>query len=123
MGFSVSNQALIEWATTEDTTEIELPADLPFAWRTKEGLLGGRFQVADTTEAGTRLPDDITVATTAGTYTATYRRTGNTLTIRRHLVVAQDVIQPQNYPALETLLAAPLADARVALVLKRGDGE
>ena len=75
------------------------------------------------TLAATRLPNDITVTTTAGTYTATYRRTGQTLTIRRHLVVATDTIHPQDYPALETLLAAPLADARAALVLKRGDGE
>lgn len=70
-----------------------------------------------------QLPPDIAVTTAAGTYTATYRRTGPTLTIRRHLVVAQDVIQPQDYPALETLLAAPLADARTAVVLKRGEGE
>jgi hypothetical protein len=63
------------------------------------------------------------VQTSAGSYTATYRRNGSTLAIRRHLVVAQDVIQPQDYQALETLLAAPLADARAALVLRRGDGE
>ncbi len=73
--------------------------------------------------AAARLPEDVAVQTSAGTYTATYRRQGSTLAIRRHLVVAQDVIQPQDYQALETLLAAPLADARAALVLRRGDGE
>lgn len=69
------------------------------------------------------LPGDVTVETNAGRYTATYRREGQALRVRRHLVVARDVVQPGDYPALETLLAAPLSDARATVVLRRGDGE
>jgi hypothetical protein len=67
------------------------------------------------------LPADVAVVTAAGSYTAQYRREGATLHIRRHLVVARDVIAPAEYPALETLLTAPLADARATIVLRRGD--
>lgn len=73
--------------------------------------------------AAIRLPEDVSVQTGAGTYAATYRRSGNMLTVRRHLVVERDVVQPAEYPALETLLTAPLTDARAAVVLRRGDGE
>lgn len=70
-----------------------------------------------------KLPEDVTVQTSVGSYTATYRRDGAVLNVRRHLVVARDTIAPHEYPALETLLYAPLSDARTAVVLRRGDGE
>ena len=70
-----------------------------------------------------RLPADVAVQTSAGSYAATYRRDGAVLHIRRHLVIARDTIAPEDYPALETLLFAPLSDARSAVVLRRGGGE
>jgi transglutaminase-like putative cysteine protease len=70
-----------------------------------------------------RLPSDVAVQTSAGSYTASYRREGTSLLVRRQLVIAHDVVAPADYPAFETLLAAPLADARAVVVLRRGDGE
>jgi len=68
-----------------------------------------------------RLPDDVALATTAGSYTAQYRRQNGEIHVRRHLVVARDVVAPTDYPALETLLQAPIADARAVIVLQRGE--
>jgi len=70
-----------------------------------------------------RLPADVAVETGAGRYTASYRRDGQMLHVRRHLVVVRDVVQPRDYSDLETLLAAPLSDARATVVLRRADGE
>ena len=70
-----------------------------------------------------RLPEDVAVQTSAGSYVANYRRDGAVLHIRRHLVIVRDTIAPEDYLALETLLFAPLTDARTAVVLRRGDGE
>ena len=67
-----------------------------------------------------RLPDDVAVATAAGQYTATYLRDGDEIRVRRHLVVARDVVAPAEYPELERLLFAPITDARAAIVLRRG---
>ena len=70
-----------------------------------------------------RLPEDVSVQTGAGSYTATYRRDGAVLVVRRHLVIARDTVGPAEYRALEALLFAPLGDARSVVVLRRGDGE
>jgi len=67
------------------------------------------------------VPPDVSVATAAGTYTAQYRQQGREVHVRRHLVVARDVVAPADYPALETLLLAPIADARAVIVLRRGE--
>ena len=55
------------------------------------------------------------------TYTAQYRQQGREVHVRRHLVVARDVVAPADYPALEALLQAPIADARAVIVLRRGE--
>ncbi len=69
----------------------------------------------------TRLPPDIDLRTAAGRYVATYRAEGQEIRVRRHLVVAHNVVMPADYPALEMLLFAPIADARAAIELRRDE--
>jgi hypothetical protein len=69
----------------------------------------------------TQLPDPVSLATSAGSYTATYTRDGGNIRVHRRLVIEQDVVQPADYPALEKLLQAPIDDARSVLVLERRD--
>lgn len=66
-----------------------------------------------------RLPPDVAVRNDAGFYAATYLTEGAEVRVRRHLVVAKQVVMPAEYPALEALLFAPISDARVAVVLRR----
>ena len=49
LGVNVTNQAMLEWATGEDTTEIEIPADVAFHWRARGG-----FTVEETVIDGVR---------------------------------------------------------------------
>lgn len=66
-----------------------------------------------------QLPDAVSVATSAGTYTATYQRDGESVVVHRRLVIDHDVVAPKDYPDLEKLLLAPIDDARSVLVLER----
>jgi transglutaminase-like putative cysteine protease len=69
----------------------------------------------------TQLPDPVRLATTAGSYTATYIRTGMEVHVSRRLVIGQDVVMPDDYGALEKLLLAPIDDARSVMVVERAD--
>ena len=69
--------------------------------------------------SATRLPADIDLHTTTGTYVATYRRTGNEVTVQRHLVIDRSVYRADEYSELERLLYAPIDDARSVIVLGR----
>ena len=66
-----------------------------------------------------RLPDDVGVENAAGTYSAIYRRIDHGVRVERKLVVAREVFQPAEAPALEELLYAAINDARSTLVLAR----
>jgi len=70
----------------------------------------------------TRLPADIDAANAIGRYTASYRRDGRDLLVRRNLVIERDMVPAAEYRALETLLTTVIDDARVALVVTRRDG-
>ncbi|HEY0420783.1 MAG TPA: DUF3858 domain-containing protein, partial [Acetobacteraceae bacterium] len=67
-----------------------------------------------------RLPDDVTLQTSVGRYTARYRREAEGIRVLRQLVVEHDVVQPADYPELERLLLAPIEDSRTVLVVARG---
>lgn len=66
-----------------------------------------------------RLPVPVEVANPAGSYASRSERSGASLTVVRHLVIARNIYQPDEYPALESLLYAALADARATLTLTR----
>lgn len=65
------------------------------------------------------LPDPVRLVTSAGAYSASYRREGDSVVVHRHLVIDHDVVAPKDYPDLEKLLLAPIDDARSVLVLER----
>lgn len=69
----------------------------------------------------TQLPDPVRLETSVGSYTATYTRAGAEVQVRRRLVVEREVVAPDEYEALETLLLAPIDDARSVMVLERAD--
>jgi transglutaminase-like putative cysteine protease len=66
-----------------------------------------------------RLPPDVDVATGAGHYTARYDfdRVHDTITATRHLLISQQIVPPDQYPALERLIYASLVDTRAVIVL------
>jgi transglutaminase-like putative cysteine protease len=66
-----------------------------------------------------QLPDAVRLSTTAGSYTASYIQAGPEVQVRRRLVIERDVVPPEQYEALETLLMAPIDDARSVMVLER----
>jgi hypothetical protein len=68
-----------------------------------------------------QLPDAVRLSTTAGSYTASYIQAGPEVQVRRRLVIERDVVPPEQYEALETLLMAPIDDARSVMVLERAD--
>jgi transglutaminase-like putative cysteine protease len=63
------------------------------------------------------LPDDVTVQTKIGHYTARYEHSGGDIIVSRNLVIDSDVADAASYPELERLLYAALIDARAVLVL------
>jgi hypothetical protein len=63
------------------------------------------------------LPDDVTVQTKIGHYTARYEHSGTDIIVSRNLVIDSDVLDAASYPELERLLYAALIDARAILVL------
>jgi len=65
------------------------------------------------------LPDDLTLDTGVGHYTAHYERVGNDIDVSRSLVINRDVVEAASYPLLEQLLYAAVVDARAILVLGR----
>ncbi len=68
-----------------------------------------------------QLPDAVRLATSAGSYTATYIRAGAEVQVSRRLVIERDVVAPGHYEALEKLLLAPIDDARSVMVLERAE--
>lgn len=66
------------------------------------------------------LPAPVRVETPAGSYVATYERTGDGVRVSRRLVLLKDVYQPGEVPALQQVLYAPLDDARTILTLTPG---
>jgi hypothetical protein len=68
-----------------------------------------------------QLPEPVRLATSAGSYTATYIRAGAEVQVSRRLVIEQDVVAPDHYEALEKLLLAPIDDARSVMVLERAE--
>lgn len=70
----------------------------------------------------TSLPADVETVNAIGRYSASYRRDGRDLLVRRNLVIERDTVPAAEYRALETLLTTAVNDARVALVVTRRDG-
>jgi transglutaminase-like putative cysteine protease len=68
-----------------------------------------------------RMPADVSLHNSAGSYAATYERSGRDLRVVRHLVVARGVYEAEEYPELARLLYAPIDDARAVLVLQRAE--
>ena len=65
-----------------------------------------------------RLPDDVSIANAVGSYTARYRSDDRQrIMVTRNLVIARDVVAPDDYKSLEALLYAPIVDVRAVLVL------
>lgn len=79
------------------------------------------WETAITIPAGlqvTRLPDDVTIANAVGSYTARYRSDDRQrIVVTRNLVIARDVVAPEDYKSLEVLLYAPIVDVRAVVVL------
>ena len=65
------------------------------------------------------VPPDVDLRNAAGSYDAGYVRSGDGMRATRRLVIARDVFQASDDPALEALLYAALADTRATLVLSR----
>ncbi len=87
-------------APTHDFTAGALDFTWHVTWHLPAGL------------AVTRLPPDVTLANTAGSYEANYRARGAVIEVTRHLQVARDVFAPGDYAAFDALIQLPLADAR-----------
>jgi hypothetical protein len=66
-----------------------------------------------------RLPDAVSLRNDAGSYSATYRLTGDRIRVERRLEIAHEIFRPEDATALEALLYAPIDDARATLVLAR----
>lgn len=69
--------------------------------------------------AASRLLAPVAFANAAGSYTSTVQPDAAGLTFTRHLVIAHNVYQPDEYAALEALLYTALDDARATLTLSR----
>jgi Domain of Unknown Function with PDB structure (DUF3857)/Transglutaminase-like superfamily/Domain of Unknown Function with PDB structure (DUF3858) len=63
------------------------------------------------------LPDDVTVHTGVGQYTARYQHRGDDIEVSRSLVINREVVDAAAYPELERVLYAALIDARAIVVL------
>jgi hypothetical protein len=70
-----------------------------------------------------RLPANIDLRTSAGSYTATYERSGPDVRVTRHLIVDRNVYEADAYPELQRLLFAPIDDARAVIVLARNEAQ
>jgi transglutaminase-like putative cysteine protease len=69
----------------------------------------------------TRLPRDVRFENAAGLYTARYQRVGLDVSVARRMVVARGRFAASEYPDLEALIYAALADTRAVLGLARED--
>lgn len=68
-------------------------------------------------------PKDVSVRNDAGHFQARYDVDGGVLKVDRQLVLEHDVYEAADYPDVQTLLYAQLADLRRVLVLRRADAE
>ena len=69
----------------------------------------------------TRLPQDVRVENAIGRYEAHYRAEGQTILVRRQLIVQRNVVAPDEYAALEALAYAPIEDTRGLVFLVRSE--
>lgn len=65
------------------------------------------------------LPPAVTVDNGVGSYTAAYKVDGALLEVRRHLVLKQRVVQPQDYAALQSVIYALVDDMHAIVALDR----
>lgn len=65
------------------------------------------------------LPPAVTVDNGVGSYTAAYKVDGAQLEVRRHLVLKQRVVQPQDYAALQSVIYALVDDMHAIVALDR----
>ena len=66
-----------------------------------------------------RMPPDVDVETRAGHYTARYVRDEGTIVATRRLIIEREIVQPDDYPALEQLVYALLVDNRALILLTK----
>ncbi|WP_422138142.1 DUF3857 domain-containing protein [Endozoicomonas sp. ALC020] len=67
----------------------------------------------------TRLPENLKVDNQAGTYSSHYRMEGNTLVVKRQIVIKKNLYQPGEYPEFERLAYLAINDRRAVIALKR----
>lgn len=65
------------------------------------------------------LPNNQNFSNSAGEYTSTYQAEGGYITVKRHLVIKNDVYSPEEYPAFKELLHKPINDVRSVMVLEK----
>lgn len=71
----------------------------------------------------THLPADVHFRDRAGSYTATYERTGQSIRVERRLVIDHAVFAAREYQDLESLVYAAIADTRAVLALARVEAQ
>jgi len=64
------------------------------------------------------MPNDIDLTTSVGRYTSHYKVENGNVTVYRHMVINNDVVQPQDYSELESILYARVVDGRASVGLK-----
>lgn len=67
----------------------------------------------------TRLPRDVHFENSAGSYAASYERTGPVVRVARHMVVAHSLFSAAEYPDLQALIYAAQEDTRAVLGIAR----
>ncbi len=67
----------------------------------------------------TRLPQDVRVENVIGRYEAQYRAEGQTILVRRQLIVVLNVVAPDQFSDLEALAYAPIEDTRGLVFLEQ----
>lgn len=67
---------------------------------------------------GEWVPSNVDLSNTAGELAVTYMASGKTITVTRKLVIARDIFDPSEYPALQDLLYAYLDAQRATMVYK-----
>lgn len=82
-----------------------------FVWNTRITLPPG--------ETVANVPANVSIRNSAGSYAATYRLSGQEIQVSRRLVLLRDVYQADEYPQVQSLVYAPLEDARAVIVLNR----
>ncbi len=83
-----------------------------------------RWDTVVTVPAGlvvTHLPADVAFHDVAGSYTATYERTGRDIAVTRRLVIDRAVFAASDYKGLESLVYAAINDTRAVVALARAE--